>query len=313
MNSRHIIAQAWQFTGQHKKLMWWYAFIPALLTTLIGILYMAYQFFAFKTSPLFDNAPRSFLTQVITTTVEFFQKHDNFLFPALLTALIILLLYALLPTITQGGLIQLIAKYKKGESPRPVQGISLGLLVFLPLIEYHLLIKTFSIFSLLTEAAFIVRNLGTGALKTLLPIFILAALIGFVLTLLFTYSEFFIVLDKKPVLRSMGRSAKLVILSWQHTFLIGILMIIIGIRIIINILAVLLVPTLLFFSAGFLISISLGTAGLIVGVIVSLIGLFVASYFTGIINVFANAVWTFTFLELMEEKQTQEFMNDENK
>ena len=247
MNSRHIIAESWYFTRDHKKLMWWYAFVPSLLTTLIGILYLTYQFFAFKRSPLFDNASHSFLTEVITTTLNFLKEHQNFWIPAIVTVIIVLILYALLPTLLQGGLIQIIAKMRKGEQVKTSDGISYGFLVFLPLLEYHLLIKGFSLISLFTEAGFVLRNLGPGALKTLLPVFIAAGVIGLLLTLLFTYSEFFIVLDKKPVLRSMGRSAKLVVLSWQHTFLIAILMLVIGLRILINIVDILLVPALLFF------------------------------------------------------------------
>lgn len=308
MNCRHIIAQAWHFTRENKKLMWWYSFLPALLTTLIGILYLIYQFFSFKRSPLFENAEQSFLAELITKTVGFFNNHGNLWVPAIITTVIVLILYLLLPTLCQGALIQFIAHKKREEPVSLTRAFSLGLLIFLPLFEYHLVIKTFSIVSLFTEAAFILRNLGPGAMETLLPVFILATIIGLLLTLLFTYSDFFIVLDKKPVLRSMGRSAKLVVLSWQHTFLIAILMLIIGLRVIINIIAVLLVPALLFFSTGLLAAVTFAGIGLFIGIVISFTGLFVASYFTGILNVFANAVWTFTYLELMDEKNTQEAM-----
>lgn len=310
MNSRHIIADAWQFTRENPRLMWWYSFFPSLLTTLIGILYLLYQFFAFKRSPLFDDAEKSFLTEIIGQTLGFLNKHGNLWIPAIVTIVIILILYALLPTLAQGALIQSIAKKRHGEPIGLARGISLGLLAFLPLLEYHLLIKSFSIISLFTEAAFVLRNLGPGALQTLLPVFIVAVVIGLILTLLFTYSEFYIVLDKKPVLKAMGQSAKLVVLSWQHTLLIAILMLIIALRIIINILAVLLVPALLFFSAGFLATVTLTKIGIAIGVVISLLGLFVATYFTGILNLFANTVWTFTFLELTGEKSTKEAMGE---
>lgn len=310
MNAKHIIAEAWYFTRDNKKLMWWFAFVPALLGTLVGILYMLYQFFSFKRSPLFDDAEKSFLSEVLTAVFDFMSNHSNLWLPAIIIVIIVGILYLLLPTLTQGSLIQMISRMRKGEHIKISRGISLGFLVFLPLFEYHLLLKSFSIISLLTEAAFVLRNLGPGAMETLLPVFILAIIIGIILMLLFTYSEFFVVLDKKNVLRSMGRSAKLVILSWQHTFLIAILMLLIGIRILINIFAVLLVPTLLILSAGFLATISMTTLGIIIGTIISIIGLFVASYFSGILHVFSTAVWTFTFLELMEEKQTMEFMGE---
>lgn len=290
--------------------MWWYSFIPSVVTTLIGILYLLYQFFAFKRSPLFDNAGKSFLTEVIESVVSFFSRHTELLIPTLLVAAVILIVYALLPTLCQGALINITARKRKGEDIKPIEGISFGLLSFLPLLEYHLVVKSFSLFSILTEAGFIVRNLGTNALKTLLPIFIAAGMVGFILTLLFTYSEFFIVLDKKPVLKSMGRSAKLVIMSWQHTFLIGILMLIIGLRIIINILAVLLVPALLVFSVGFLATVTLTKIGIVIGLFISFAGLLTASYFTGILNIFANAVWTFTYLELRHSKNIDELLGE---
>ncbi|MEK9132160.1 MAG: hypothetical protein AAB606_00410 [Patescibacteria group bacterium] len=308
MNSRHIIAEAWHFTRENKKLMWWFAFIPSVLTTLVGVFYFIYQYFSFKRSPLFDNAPQSFLSEVISTAFGFLSEHGSLWLPTIIIVVVVVVLYLLLPTLMQASLIQVIAHKRKGHPISMAEGFSLGILAFLPFFEYSLLIKSFSVVSMFTEAGFAARNLGTGAMNFLLPIFILAAIIGLVLTLLFTYSEFFIVLEKKSVLRAMGRSAKLVILSWKHTFLIVILMAIIGLRIIINILAVLLVPALIFLAAGLLATLALAKIGILIGVIFGLVGLFVASYFTGILHVFAAAVWTFTFLELMEEPRTQEAM-----
>ncbi|MBI2453949.1 hypothetical protein HYV58_02095 [Candidatus Peregrinibacteria bacterium] len=290
--------------------MWWYSFVPSLLTTLIGILYLLYQFFAFKHSELFDPHGKSFLTQVISATFNFLNRHDDLWVPAILAVSFILTLYALLHTLSQGALIQSIAKKKEEREISIAQGISLGMLSFLPLLEYHLLVKTFSIISLFTEAAFMLRNLGPDAMTTFLPVFFLAMIIGLILTLLFTYSEFFIVLKKTPVLAAIGHSAKLVVMSWQHTFLMAILMLIIGIRIIVNIVFVLLVPALLFFSAGLLATVTFTSIGMGIGIVVSLAGLFIASYFTGILNVFANTVWTYTFLELMDEKMTMEAMGE---
>lgn len=288
--------------------MWWYAFVPSLLTTLIGILYLIYQFYSFKRSALFDNAKQSFISEVISTVTGYFGSHGGLILPFIITVVIVLILYALLPTLMQGGLIQIIVQKHKGENVRNSDGITLGMLVFLPLLEYHLLIKGFSLISLFTEAAFLLRNLGPAAMKTLLPVFILAAIIGLALTLLFTYSEFFIILEKKSVMKSMLRSAKLVIISWQHTFLIAILMMIISLRVIINIIAVLLVPALLFFSAGLIATFTFSGIGIAIGIIVGIITLIIASYFSGILHLFANTVWTYTFLELMNEEKTKELM-----
>lgn len=305
---RQTIHDAWIFTRENKKLMLWFSFLPSLLTTLVGIFYLAYQFMAFKRSPLFENAEQSFLHEFINLLVNFFKDHESLLIPAVIATAIVVVFYLLLPTFCQGGLIQIIARKRKGEKVRTIEGISFGLLAFLPLFEYHLLIKGFSLFGVLTETGFAIRNLGPNSIKLLLPIFGIIAIIGIVLALLFTYTEFFIVIERKKVLQSMGKSCALVILSWQHTFLLGILMLIIGLRVILNLVAILLVPALIIFSAGFLATITLAKIGIAIGIVIGVVALIFAAYFNGILNMFANTVWTFTFLELRKQKRTQEML-----
>lgn len=307
-NYRHVIHEAWVFTREHKNLMLWYSFLPSLLTTLIGILYLAYQFFAFKRSPLFENSEESFLHELVTTVLGFLGEHKPFILPVVIVMIVVGVSYLLLPTLCQGGLVQIIAKMRKNLPVKAIDGISFGLLVFLPLFEYHLLVKTFSLFAVLTEGSFVIRNLGLEGLRLLMPFFLIFVVVGFILTLLFTYSEFFIVLEKKKVLSSMGNSAKLVVLNWQHTFLIGILMLLIGLRVIINVIAILLVPALIIISTALIATVTLAKIGIIIGVIIGIIALLIASYFNGILNMFANTVWTFTFLALREEQGVEEFI-----
>ncbi len=306
MNSRKIIAEAWEFTRDNKRLMWWFSFFPSLLSLIVSILYVTYQFFAFKRSALFDNAHTSFLVEAATTILKFLNDHSGLWIPTIIILVVGGLLYFLLPTICQGGMIRYIAKHRTGEQVRLSSALSFGLLVFLPLLEYHLLVKTFSFITIFGEAGFVVRNLGLDVMQTFFPLFILILIFGFFLTLLFTYSDFFIVLEKKSVVQSMTASAKLVILSWKHTFIIGILMLIIGMRIIINVVVVLLIPLLLFVLGGYVASVTFAAIGLYLGIILGLVAIFFSAYFSAILNVFANAVWTFTFLQLRSEKDIKE-------
>lgn len=305
---RNIIRDAWTFTRENKRLMMWYSFLPSLLTTLVGILYLSYQFFAFKRSALFENAEESFLHELSRRILEFFTDHKPFILPAIIVTVVVVVLYLLLPTLCQGGLIRIIARMRKHEHVRIIDGVSFGILVFLPLLEYHLAIRSFSVFAVLTEGSFVIRNLGADGLRLLMPFFIIFSIVALILSLLFTYSEFFIVLEKKGVLSSIGNSCKLVILNWQHTFLIGILMLIIGLRVIINVIAILLVPALVILSAGLIATVTLAAIGIIIAGLIGLIALLFASYFNAILNMFANTVWTFTFLALREEKRTEEFI-----
>ncbi len=306
MNSRKIIAEAWEFTRDNKRLMWWFSFFPSLLSLIVSIIYVTYQFFAFKRSALFDNAHTSFLVEAATGIITFLNTHSGLWIPAILITVVVGLLYFLLPTICQAGMIRYIARHRTGEQVRLSSALSFGILIFLPLLEYHLLVKSFSYISIFGEAGFVVRNLGVDVMETFLPIFIIVLVFGFFLTLLFTYSDFFIVLEKKSVVESMTASAKLVILSWKHTFIIGILMLIIGMRIIINVVIVLLIPLLLFVLGGYVASVTFAAIGIYLGIFLGFIALFLSAYFSAILNVFANAVWTYTFLHLRGEKDIQE-------
>ena len=94
----------------------------------------------------------------------------------------------------------------------------------------------------------------------------------------------------------------MVILHWQRTFFITLLMAIIGLRIILQVVLLLLVPALILLVGGYIATLTLATIGFIIGGILGLLALFFASYLAGIVDIFSYAVWTFTFLELTNEK-----------
>ena len=178
-----------------------------------------------------------------------------------------------------------------------------SLLHFLPLFEYRMLLRAFSLFGILTEISFIVRNLGTGALEILIIPFTLVFFIGLALLLLFTYSEYYIIIDGTGMMSAIGSSVRLVIRHWQHTFLMLILMLLITIRIFLNIILVLLIPAMIILSTGILAAFALAKIGFVIGVVVGLVGLYFAAYLGGILEVFSSSVWVFTFLELTSQAE----------
>lgn len=288
--------------------MLWYSLLPSLLTTVVGIGYLLYQFFAFKRSHWFDNAETSFIREVITYVANFFQTHTGLITPIIIIFIIAVILYFLVPTICLGGLVQITARRREGKEVQNIDGISYGLMSFLVLLEYHLFIKTFSFIGIFTEAALVLRNFEEEMLGLFIPIFGLFLVIGLFLTLLFIYAEFFIILKREGILRSILKSSKLVMLNWRHTFLIGLVMLMIGVRIIVNIVAVLLVPALIIVSAGFFATIALQKIGLIVALIIGFFALIAVAYFNGIIHLFTNTVWTYTFMDLCADEKNKEFI-----
>lgn len=304
MDYRRIISESWKYTQENKKLILWFGFFPALFTTTVGAGYIAYQFFAFKNSYLFSEDDKSFLHDVMTFIWEFIQQHVSWTVPFIILASIFGLFYLLLPTLAKAAAIQVIARNKNGQKAGVGTGFKFGMMSFLQLFEYHLLIKTFAFFSILIEMSFVLRNLGPIIFKFLLPIFLIFMIISFILILLFTYTDFYIVIDDLPVFRSMKESSKLVIMNWRHTFLITILMILIGVRIVLQVIMVFLIPLLIVLITGYIATVTLPITGIIVGAIVGVIALAVSAYLNGIVDIFSYTVWTFTFLEITSKKET---------
>ncbi len=302
MDYKKVIVDSWIYTQSNKKLIVWFGFIPSILTTTVGIGYIAYQIFAFKKSYIFGDEQGSALKDVITFIWDFIHTHLTWTVPLVVVLVIFGVFYFLFPTLARAASLQMIARQRNGQEASIGTGLKYGIMSFLQLFEYHMVIKTFSFFSLLIEMSFVVRNLGPVMFKLLLPVFLLMIIISFVLMLLFTYADFFIVIDGKGVFDSMKASAKLVVLSWKHTFLITILMILIGVRVFIQAVMVFTIPALIIAITGYIATVTLPITGLLIGGIVGLICLFLASYLNGVIDIFSYTVWTYTFLDLTSEK-----------
>lgn len=303
MNYRKVIAEAWVYTQQNKRLIIWFGFLPSIFTTTVAIGYLAYQFFAFKNSFLFDGGDENFFSGVLNYIWIFFSEHLSWTVPLIIVAIIFAIFYFLFPTLAKAASIQMIARNRSGQKAGVGTGLKHGLMSFLQLFEYHLLIRTFGFFTILIEMSLVLRTFGISAFMLLLPVFILLVIVSFLLTLLFVYSDFYIVIDDKGVFESMKKSASLVVRNWKHTFLITILMLIIGVRIIIQAIMVFLIPALIVLISGYIATITLPVTGVIVGGAVGLVTLFIASYLNGIVDIFSYTVWTFTFLDLSEQKE----------
>jgi hypothetical protein len=304
MEYRQIIKDAWNFTQSNKRLVTWYAFLPALITTIYSLGYFIYQYFAFANSSLFSEEDKNTLMIILKEVYGFLKDSPKLIGPTIAIAIFLTIMYVFYPIIAQGALIQLIARKRNNQPVRLISGISYGLKSFLKLFEYSLVIRAFSVTAVLTEGAFVLRNLGVEALQFLLPVLGLLILIGIFLGFIFTYSELFIVIDKEGVFKSMRSSTALVVDHWQHTILILILLFIIGLRVILNIVMVLIIPLLIFTGVGLAATAALGYIGYAIGGLIALIGLYFSGYLGGTLTVFSNAVWVFTFLELTENGET---------
>ncbi len=298
MNYKKIVAEAWVFTQENKGLIFWYSAIASVFTTLVGIGYLLYQYYALVSSSAFQNWDESFSSVLAKQIIGFIQARPNLLIPLIVAAVFVALMFFIFPIFCQGALIQIIARKRNGQKVRLRQGISFGMLSFLPLFEYHLLIRTFSIWSVMGVFTMTVRTLGFEVLNVLLPAFIVLVLIALIIAVIFTYTDYYIVIDEEGVFPSIGKSVALVVKHLEETLFLTLLMILIGIRIIVQVFFVLAIPVGAIGILYLFTSVNLPILAWWVAASSSIIGLFFASYLNGVIHVFAVSVWTFTFLRL---------------
>jgi hypothetical protein len=304
MNYKDTIKEAWQFAQSNKKMVTWYALIPSMITTVSGIVFFLYQYFSFKKEIAPNGEERSQAFGFLVDFWEYIKANPDNIWIYIVVAVLLLIIYFFYPTFSVGAIIQLTARKKKGQEVKLINGVTYGLSSFLPLFEYHLILRSFSLTAVFTESAFIIRNLDGSFINFLLPIFILIGVSGLFLTLFFTYVEWFIVIDDEGVFSALQKSAKLVFHSWQHTFLILVLLMVIVLRVILNMILVFVIPVLVFAAVGFFASAAFEGIGFALSGIVALISLYIAGYLGGTLSIFSHAVWTFTFLELTENGQS---------
>lgn len=299
---RQIIGEAWSFTQNNKKLIMVYAFLPALFGTLAGIIYLIYQYYAVISSPLVENWDQSFTMLFVMNVLQVLRDNLSWSGPIIASVIVILIFYFLVPSFCEGALIQLVARKRNRQDVRTRDGIRYGMMSFLPLFEYSWLTRSFSIVSMIFWVSFVGRNLGWDALNAFLPLAIFLIIVEIILTVLFTYTEFFIVIDEKKVIESITKSCVLVVTHLEETLLLSILMLIISVRILVQIVFVLLIPAITALIIYFITSAAMPILALVIGGIIGALLLYLAAYLNGTIHVFAAAVWTFTFLELTKEE-----------
>jgi hypothetical protein len=299
MTVRDIVRKAWQVTQVHLKKLIWYGAVPAFFSTVVSSGYLVYQYHAFQTSALFTGKEPD-IGETFEVIWTMFTAHPKLAIGLVVIAVVFFAGYTVLPPIFHGALIHALIRIKNFES---ISGsFEVGLRRFFPMFEFGIISGSFSIVTMFTESSFVLRWWGEKVFFFILPIFLFIGMVGLIASFLFTYAEFFIVIDNKPVIKSIGESVILVISNLRKTILVFILMVLISARIILNVILVLLIPMGVVALGGYLASVFVSTMGIVVIVIFSVAALMVTSYLMGLFNVFSTAVWVYTYALLAHKE-----------
>lgn len=303
MDSRNIVRKAWQITQVYLKKLIWYGSIPAFFNILVSSTYLTYQFNAFRHSALFNPEEDQNILGTANTVWEVVREHPKLSVSLIIIAAIIFACYSLLPPIFNGMLISAVTRIHDYHS---FDGVAeTGVRRFFPMFEFRALMGAFSITTLFTESSFILRWWGESIFYVVLPFLLFIAIVGFIMSILFTYSEFFIVLDNKGIIGSISESCVLVIANIRKTILIFILTLLIGVRAILNVILVLLIPFLIVVLTSYFATLQFALLGIILGIGVGIVLSTLAAYLLGLFHIFTTTVWVLTFKEITQKATSQ--------
>lgn len=308
MDTRETVRQAWQLTQAHLKTLIWYGALPSFFVIVVSSAYLAYQYNAFRTSALFSDESHSILDS-ISMVWELVSDHTGLAIVLVILSIIFMFGYVIFPPMFRGVMIHAVNRIRKNQD---ITGsVESGIGHFFPMFEYGILTGAFGITTLFTESSLILRWWGQDAFFIALPFFFFVAIIGFIINFLFTYSEYYIILEEKGVIQSIKESSILVLANLRRTFLVFALLLLIAARTILNVLLVLLIPMLVvavstFFATKFLTLIAFVIVGLL-----SLIILLISAYLLGLFNIFTTAVWVLTFGLLRQGQAEPKIAKDE--
>lgn len=295
MTPREIIAAAWAITTREPSLRRW-AFTSSLLETLLRVKLIGYQvYFAYEYMLHGEGAG------FFDVEIWLYNTLPLWLFLTIIIAFgLLVIVEFFFPHICAGAIIGLSAKSYRKEDVKG--GLVLGLYNFFPIFAIHEFLTLGSLSTIITACSLIIRYvegpLGSLAIGMILILFAFSLLLKF----FFSFAEEAVVLQKMGIFQAIGRSFKLIVSNLSHIFFLLLLLFVISLRIVVNAVAVVLIPGIIL-GLGLLLATILPevisyTISSIVGV-----GLIVAaSYLFAYIQAFKVTVWTITYLELIKVK-----------
>lgn len=298
MNYRQLISKAWNFTLANKNLVTYYAFWPAIFATASTMLVILFQSTSVLTKA--GKVDIHLYSDLIDFYKNVFSTNPQLFWTITFGGLFIFLLELFLPIFCEGASIQIIAKRYKGENVSLTSGIKYGWLNFVKLTEYHGVLFAFSSFTILRVIGYIYIYLSPDALKLFSPFLILLFILGFIFSFLFTYAENYIVIEGEDLFSSLKQSSGLVLSNLKETVLILFLLALIGLRILLNLVIVVLIPILFSYIVSVLAALDLSQYKVYFMYGIALLALYMIGKLGGALRIFTQAVWTFTFLELKD-------------
>lgn len=300
-SAKEIVAEAWHLTIEHRSRLFRLGIVPSFFSILVTGWYIFFQIESFRHSPLFSQTPdNGYLFDYGMRAWQFFSQSSALFALSLFLLLIIFVGWFFAPMLCRAAVTDLITKAWRGQ---PLEkGCSRALLHFFPIFETTALKKAMDPQTFISEFALIIRNLP-GAVGLLTPLLLFFMAIGMLCLFFFSLTTQAIMIREEKFLGAITTSFRLVIENFTHTLKILVLFLLVEMRVLINILVVFLLPMTVIGTTGVFAAVISPLTGYLLAALIMLVLLLLASYLTGILFVFSEAIWTVAFLEFSGENR----------
>ena len=283
-----IMLPAWEIIKDDTKIKTFYI-LPWLLSILFLTILLVYQSI-YTYVELFWNKEAA-----LEIILKFF--HSQYMIETVVSIIVFLIIYFILTPIFEWWLIKYIELKDKNTNITKSEAFGHWLYNFFPLFEFNNMFSEFKIISIINWFLFMLRFFWIEYLKVLIYVFLILLFLAIILNILFSYSKYIIVLEKKWVFESIWISSKITLFNLTRTIKLYFLMLFLNMRVIFNFIIFLSFP-LIIVIAIWLISSKIFLIMAIV-ILSILFILFIAAlwYLTAVLEVFTTAIWYYAYKE----------------
>lgn len=284
----NIVIPSWNIIKNDSKIKRFYL-IPWLLSTIFLTVLLVYQ--TLYTYVILFNKKE----EALVIFLNFF--HSDYLFEIIVVWIVFLIVYFLLTPIFEWGLIKYIHQKNCKQIMSTWDAIWEWLYNFFPIFEYNNIFSEFKIISILNWYLFTIRFIGIEYIKEISYTFIILLFLWIILNILFAYSKYAIIIEKKWVFESIWESSKITILNLRNTIKIYFFILFLNLRVIFNFIIFLSFPIIM------ILALWLFTSKIFIYVAFTIlwtlfIWLILALwYLTAVLEVFKTALWYYWYIE----------------
>jgi hypothetical protein len=295
----NIVIPSWELVNKASVIKK-FNFLPSLLSTIYLSVIVLYQV-AYTYIIIFQKKDEFF-----SLVIDFI--HQSYFIEIIIWAIIGLLLYLLLQPIAEAWILFMIDAFsKKDESKQKISyGISQWLLNFLPLFEYHNFMWLFRLLSIVTFYFLLLRVFWQDYAVPISIIMGIYLIIAVWINLLFAYTKFFVIFEKKSVFEAISESTKMSLNNMDVTWKLYYTLFLVYARVIISIIVFTVFPLIFSVLFAYVTTQIFFIAWLSIIWVIFVLFLLFISHLNSVLEIFVEALWYNAYIENKKNNPEEE-------